>query len=110
MAAMCGGGGSGRPSPILVWCGQLLSSSVSLIPLVLDKIEADDALALVIVPEWPNQMWCQRLQTSMSHRISRSFSLPLDSHRPNNRHCYFGVRFKSPFRVHFFVPTGPTRM
>ena len=80
-----------------------------LIPLVLDKVESDDALALVIVPEWPNQMWWQRLQTSMSHRISRSFSLPPGSLRPNNRHCCFGVRFKSPLRVLFFVPTGPIR-
>ena len=78
-----------------------------LIPLVLDKIEADNALALVIVPVWPNQMWWQRLQTSMSHRIRRSFSLPPDSLRLNNRHCCFGVRFQSPRRVLFFVPTGP---
>ena len=91
-----------RPPPVSGGTGPF-----PLIPLVLNKIEADNALALVIVPVWPNQRWWQRLQTSMSHRIRRSFSLPPDSLRLNNRHCCFGVRFQSPRRVLFFVPTGP---
>jgi hypothetical protein len=64
-------------------------------------------LAIVIVPEWPNTMWWQRLSTSMHHRIGRSLALPSDSVRPNNRHCFFGQRLNSSLRVLFFVPTAP---
>ncbi|MEC7000895.1 MAG: reverse transcriptase domain-containing protein, partial [Actinomycetota bacterium] len=77
-----------------------------LIPLVLDKVEADNAHAVLVVPVWPNTMWWQRLETSMRLRISRSFRLPPDSLSPNNPHCFFGSRFNSPLRVVFFAPLG----
>ena len=77
-----------------------------LIPLVLDKVEADNAHVVLVVPVWPNTMWWQRLETSMRLRISRSFRLPPDSLCPNNPHCFFGSRFNSPLCVIFFAPLG----
>ena len=78
-----------------------------LMSLVLDKIEAENALAIVVVLKWPNTMWWQRLSTSTRHRIGRCLALPSDSVRPNNRHCPFGQRLHSSLQVLLFRSDRP---
>jgi hypothetical protein len=68
-----------------------------LIDSVLDKIERDNAVAMVVVPRWPSKAWWWRLRGgSWQDRIVSEVELPVDSLRPhqeNAEFCFFGRRF-----------------
>ena len=67
---------------------------------VLDKIEADNAEALVIVPRWTSKSWWWRLRSgAWQDRIVATMELPVDALVPfaeNAEHCFFGHRFDAP--------------
>ena len=71
-----------------------------LIDRVLDKIETDNAEALVIVPRWPSKSWWWRLRSGVwRDRVIATAALPADALVPsaeNSEHCFFGRRFDTP--------------
>ena len=78
---------------------------------VLDKIEADNAAVVCIVPHWPAKRFWRRLHcTAWRERIARSVTLPsrvLAPHDANAQFCFFGASFDSPllaFRTRSIAP------
>jgi hypothetical protein len=74
--------------------------SQSFIDRVLDKIERDNANAVVIVPMWPSKPFWRRLHSgAWRERIAAKLTLPgsaLLPHPLNSDFCFFGRVFDSP--------------
>ena len=79
---------------------------------IMDRIERDDARAILIVPEWTHRPWWHRLWSRAWEQRRRTvLRLPRDAVVPNNRHCFFlgaagsGVLDVGLWAV-LLVPTG----
>merc|ERR1712070_1336516 len=51
----------------------------SLLPRILDKIEDEQAHALVVLPVWDSRMWFRRLSSSLRPRIASVWALGRDA-------------------------------
>jgi hypothetical protein len=61
---------------------------------ILDKIERDNAVAVLIIPVWPHKPWWQRLRSgAWGARVAKSYTLPANILVPYNEHCFFGSAF-----------------
>jgi hypothetical protein len=67
---------------------------------ILDRIERDNAEAVLIVPVWTSKPWWKRLWSgSWSGRRGRHEVLEGSVLTPNNEHCFFGQRFNARLLV-----------
>ena len=77
---------------------------------VLDRIERDNATAILVLPEWTYKPWWRRLHSNAwASRIAIADYLPENSlvaNAPNREHCFFGERFTSRLLV---LRTQPLR-
>ena len=68
---------------------------------VLDRVERDDAEAVIVVPEYASKPFWKRMQAGQwQQRVARSLWLPAESVEPNAEnaeHCFFGAEATGPF-------------
>ena len=63
---------------------------------VLDKIEGDNAIAVLIVPAWHEKLWWSRLHSgAWADRIDTHMALPAGILCPLNHECFFGESFRT---------------
>ena len=61
---------------------------------ILDKIERDNAVAVLIIPVWPHKPWWRRLRSgAWGARVAKSYTLPANILVPYNEHCFFGSAY-----------------
>jgi len=74
---------------------------------VIEKVEYDDASAIIVVPEWPFKQFYIRLKSDdWARRIMMSEFLPPNVLVPNNKDCFFGEVFNRRLLV---LRVGPQR-
>ena len=75
---------------------------------VLDKLERDNAAAVLVVPVWKSHGWWRRLASgAWADRIDAQRALPpraLAAHPENAESCFFGLAFESPLVALRIVP------
>ena len=78
---------------------------------VLDKVEADDAAGILVVPVWLSKPWWRRLQSgAWAQRASLIAELPpeaLTAHEANRDAVFFGREFASPLHAYRLLPCAP---
>ena len=77
----------------------------------MDKIEADNAEVVCVVPHWPAKRFWRRLGcAAWQRRIVSSVSISSQSlvpHEANAQFCFFGASFESPLFAFRTRPVSP---